>query len=59
MNILRKYISSFGKWYVMADIGGAMVEFCFDSEPSDQEIQAAIDAQQPVDNGIELAGENG
>lgn len=59
MNILRKYISSFGKWYVQVRLDGAMVEFCFDSEPTDAQVQAAIDAQQPVENGIVLVGENG
>ena len=40
MEIIRKYEASFGKWYVQVRLDGAMVEFCFDSEPDDATVQA-------------------
>ena len=43
-DVIRKYPSNFSKWYAQVLIDGALIEFAFDSDPTDAEIQGAVDA---------------
>jgi len=61
MEIIRKYPSSFGKWYAQVRLDGQSVELSFDSDPSEQDIQRAVEALTavPVESSVVLEAEDG
>ena len=46
MEIIRKYESSFGRWYVQVMVDNAMTELSFDHEPKLDEIESLVMAME-------------
>ena len=61
-DILRKYESDFGKTYVQVLVDNQNIEFAFDHDPTQAEIDEAVLKLQVANNPeptIELEAENG
>lgn len=46
--MIRKYVSDFDIWYVQVMAGKFPVEFSYDHDPSDVEIQQSVDNLTPI-----------